>query len=232
MEKAIALLSGGLDSSVALSMASDVHEIACALTFDYGQRAARREIDSATALCTKLSIRHQVIELPWLAEITGTALVDTQEDIPLTEERQLDEMAAASERARRVWVPNRNGVMVNIAACFADAQNYNIIVVGFNAEEGQSFIDNTPECAAALTKALAYSTLNAPRVVSPVVAMTKREIAAEAHKRGLLSFWSCYYGGPRMCGRCESCVRTIRAFRDAGHIEDIASIFQEQGVVR
>lgn len=230
MDKAIALVSGGLDSSVALSMARDTHEVTCALTFNYGQRAAEREIDTAAALCARLGIQHRIIELPWLAEITDTALVSTQEEVPFAEENRLDEIAAAAERARRVWVPNRNGVMVNIAACFADAKGYGIIVVGFNAEEGASFIDNTPECASALTKALAYSTLNAPRVVSPIGSMTKKEIAMEAHKRELLSFWSCYYGGSRMCGRCESCVRTIRAFRDAGHIEDIASKFRE-GVI-
>lgn len=226
-EKAVALLSGGLDSTVALLMARDTYEVDCALTFDYGQRAATREIAAAGALCSRLTIRHLVIDLPWLAEITGTALVNRQAEVPLLDEASLDDMGIAGESARLVWVPNRNGLMINIAACFADTSDYRAIVVGFNAEEGKTFIDNTQESIDAITRSLAFTTITAPRVISPTVTMTKKMIAREAHKRRMKEFWSCYLGGTLMCGRCESCMRTIRAFREAGHMADIASLFQE-----
>ncbi len=173
-----------------------------------------------------MGVAHAVIELPWLAEITGTSLVDTRRDVPVVGYDELDEESLSTSRAQQVWVPNRNGVMVNVAACFADARTIDGIIVGFNGEEGAAFIDNSQDCADALTKALSFTTLNAPRVISPTIAMRKDEIAEHAVRLGLTSFWSCYHGGAKMCGVCESCVRTIRAFRSTGHLDSVANLFK------
>ncbi|MBI4344171.1 MAG: 7-cyano-7-deazaguanine synthase QueC [Euryarchaeota archaeon] len=217
--RGVALLSSGLDSVAALGLAREQGtEIKLALTFDYGQRAARREVEYAMEACRIMGIEHKAINLDWLREITRTALVDTGKALPEPGADELDSMEKASKTARQVWVPNRNGVFVNIGASFAEALGCGCVVAGFDAEEAATFPDNTPEFVEAANGALGYSTLNKVKIVAPVVAMRKDEIAAEGLRLGMpLEWsWSCYLPGPRPCGRCESCRRRERAFATAG----------------
>lgn len=224
-ERAIALLSGGLDSSVAAELLAENYEIVCALTVDYNQKAVQKEIEAARALCRRLGIEHRVIAQPWLGEITSTALVSGGADIPTTTEQSVDDKAQAGVRAEAVWVPNRNGLFANMAASFADALNASAVIVGFNAEEAATFSDNSIAFADALTKSFSHSTLTKPRIVAPTAGLRKEEIATIAAKRNITEFWSCYLGGDKMCGECESCVRTKRAFRRAGAFDMIENLF-------
>jgi len=226
-QSAIALLSGGLDSSVAVTVAAKEYDLVKTLTFDYGQRAVEQEIKAAKDLCVTLGITHEVIKLTWLAGITNTSLVNNAISLPQTNETDLNDMARAVERARSVWVPNRNGLMCNIAACYADAMGAKAVVVGFNAEEGATFSDNTSSFVKALNCSFEYSTLVHPLVVSPTLDLEKKEIAAKAVQLGIRSFWCCYEGGSLMCGKCESCVRTIRAFNTAGYADHLKGLFED-----
>ncbi len=223
--RAISLLSGGLDSTVATKLALREHHVVCALTFDYGQRARSREIDAARRLCNELDIEHRVVELPWLASWTKTALVDKKKALPKTSPDDLN--SGALMRAKSVWVPNRNGTFVAVTAALAESLGANAIIAGFNAEEGATFSDNSAEFAKATNTALALSTLNKVRLISPTLNMTKLDIAKEFISLGLhsYSFWCCYEGGEKLCGSCESCARTIRAFKDAGGWDAIARRF-------
>ncbi|MHB8994742.1 MAG: 7-cyano-7-deazaguanine synthase QueC [Armatimonadota bacterium] len=215
--KAISLLSGGLDSVVATWLATRDLEIALAITCDYGQRAAEREIEAASHVAAALAVPHRIISLPWLAEIAGDALTNRDQPLPLLGKDQLDS-TAARESAAAVWVPNRNGLLLNIAGVFADALRAEAIIVGFNAEEAATFSDNTPEYTAAATSAFRYSTRSGCQVISPTVAMTKREIVLAGRETGapLDLCWSCYDSGPVPCRVCESCLRSQRAFAEAG----------------
>jgi len=215
----IVLLSSGLDSAVAFKAALDEWGVDLALTFDYGQRAAEKEIECARRICGRFGVRHEVIELPWLEDVTRTSLVYRGEKVPALTEAELDERAR--EAAHAVWVPNRNGAFINIAACFADAFGIGRIVCGFNAEEGATFPDNTPEFVEAVNGSLYYSTENHAKVVAPVGGLDKVGIIKKGMSIGapLDLSWSCYFSGERPCGKCESCVRRARAFRLAG-VED------------
>ncbi len=217
------LLSGGLDSAVALALAAEAGPgaLALALTFDYGQRAAAREIDAARAMAARYGVAHRAIELPFLREITATALVERAAALPRPSARDLDAPDAARESARAVWVPNRNGVFVAIAAAHAEALGASRIVVGFNKEEGATFPDNTPEFVAACNGALAYSTLSRVEVVNPVGALVLDEIVRRGRAIGapIERVWSCYEGGPEHCWTCESCRRLARALEQAGATE-------------
>jgi 7-cyano-7-deazaguanine synthase len=227
--KAITLLSGGLDSIVATRLAMSSTEVVAALTFDYGQRAYAREAEIAERACEELGIEFRSIELPWLAEWTDTALVDRDEELPKTSPDKLDE--DADERARNVWVPNRNGSFVAVAAAFAESTKTNSIIMGLNAEEAKTFPDNSEDFLKATNDALALSTLAKVRLASPTIAMTKTEIVGEFMKLDIdpTLFWCCYEGGKRLCGRCESCARTIRAFNAAGGWELISERFESKG---
>jgi len=215
---AIVLLSGGLDSAVNLKRAQEELEVAVALTFDYGQRAARREAAAAALMCRELELSHRLIELPWLADICESALVNEETPLPTVRSSQLDEpRVTAGETAEAVWVPNRNGVFVNIAGAFADSLKAETIVAGFNAEEAATFPDNSAEFAAAATAALSLSTRQQPRVMSYTQDLTKAEIVRLGREIGapIDSIWSCYCGGRQECWECESCARLERALREA-----------------
>ncbi len=216
---AVVLLSGGLDSAVNLKRALDETGVAVVLTFDYGQRAARREAAASTLMCQELGLPHRLIELPWLAEICGTALVSEDKAIPRLRPDELDEERVTSgDTAEAVWVPNRNGVFVNIAASFAESLGAETIVAGFNAEEAATFPDNSPEFVSASNAALALSTRGETRLLSYTSDLTKTEIVrlGGAIDAPIAAIWSCYHGRSEECWNCEPCARLERALKEAG----------------
>lgn len=216
--KAIILLSGGLDSMVSTAIARRHGlKVVLALTFNYGQRAARREIAAAKKLCELWKIKHKVIKLPWLKKITSTALVSKRSDIP----NFLFRRTKNKERrtAMAVWVPNRNALFINIAAAHAESLDAKLIVTGFNKEEAATFPDNSQKFVAAINTALKFSTLKTPKVVSYTQKMTKIDMVRYAIKNKLLLnlCWSCYKGGKKPCGVCESCARFLKAYEVTIH---------------
>ena len=215
----IVLLSSGLDSAVAFKMALDQWGVDLALTFDYGQRAADKEIERARLICERFHVKHHVIEIPWLEDVTRTALVNRGETVPTPNEAELDDIQGkALETAHAVWVPNRNGAFINVAGCFADAEGIDRIVCGFNAEEGATFPDNTPAFVEAINKSLYYSTENHAKVYAPVIDLDKVQIIKKGAgiNAPLDLSWSCYFSEEKPCGKCESCMRRARAFKRAG----------------
>jgi len=207
--KSIVLLSAGLDSTVNFCIAHQKSELCLALTFDYGQRAARSEILNAKRICEKYKVPHQVIGLPWLKAITNTALVNESADLPKLKSAELDVLEKTKESAKNVWVPNRNGVFINIAASFAESLGANQIVVGFNAEEAVTFPDNSENYVNQVNGSLNYSTLSHPQVVSYTRNLNKKEIVILGHEvhAPFEWMWSCYESGETPCKQCESCLR-------------------------
>jgi len=223
MKRAVTLLSGGLDSAAATLLASKMCDLRLALTFDYGQRAAKKETDAAAQMCELWGIEHEVINIDWLTGLTGSALVDKSRSIPVVAPSELDK--GGDERAEMVWVPNRNALLISIAAAFAEGRGYELVIAGFNVEEAVTFPDNSKEFMDATNSALAYSTKSGVELISPTIKMTKQQIASEIleEERLVEFFWCCYESGEKLCGCCESCARTIRAFESLGKIELIES---------
>ena len=212
--QAVALVSGGLDSTVALALAGESCTIPLGLFFDYGQRAAAREFESAGAVAIHYGMSLERIELPWLGRNSSSALIDGGGDIPDAGPQELDDGSLAAA----VWIENRNGIFVNIAASFAASRECSMVVVGFNAEEASSFPDNSERFIDALNRALLDGTSNGVRVLCPTIGMSKREIVREGLRLGVPwhMIWSCYRGEDEMCGRCESCSRLRRAVEGTG----------------
>lgn len=219
MEKALLLLSGGLDSFVASALARRTVVPALALTVDYGQKAARRELAASYALSRRLDVPHRTVYLPFLREAAQGALVDRGRDVPRPAAADLDDVAgAAASAAAAVWVPNRNFAFIAMAATWAEANQVKHVVVGFNREEAATFPDNTVAFLDAVNAALKYATRNGVEVISPTAEMDKKGIvaAAMAEDLPLEECWSCYLGGDEPCGACESCRRFDRALDAAG----------------
>ena len=201
MNKSIILLSGGLDSLVALgySQKHTDYNVELALTFDYGQKSAVQEIETSSKICEYYNVRHEVIGLDWLKNITQTSLVSNNE-VPM-------EGFETVESAKSVWVPNRNGLFLNIAASFCDSFDYNYILYGANKDEGRIFPDNTEEFRVMISKCFETSTLVKPKVIAPLINYTKGDIVRIAIEDSmpLELVRSCYNSGEKHCGMCESC---------------------------
>lgn len=205
--KSIILLSGGLDSVVSLALGKEKFNITLALTFDYGQKSVQKEIMASAKLSEYYGLEHKVIKLDWLRDITKTSLVSNAE-IPTGEKLKNEENSAKS-----VWVPNRNGLFLNIAGSFADSEGYSHIIIGANKEEAQTFPDNTKQFIDRINSEFEFSTRVQPKVVAPLIDCNKFEIVKLGLERRipfeLLN--SCYKDTEKHCGVCESCVRLKKA---------------------
>jgi 7-cyano-7-deazaguanine synthase len=221
-KKAISILSGGLDSTVATSALKEKYEIH-ALTFDYGQRSAQREIESSKKICQELGIEHTVMDLTWLGKLGKSALTVHDKEVPQLESDKLDDKETCDETARKVWVPGRNVVFTAIATAFAEAEDAEKIIVGWDLEEAVTFPDNSREFLEAFNQTLEIGTLEGVQIEAPVIDLNKNEIVElgeKVHAPMELSY-SCYMGEEKHCGTCESCMRRKRAFEMA-NIEDMA----------
>ena len=219
MKKAISLLSGGLDCTVATSVYDEEYEI-YALTFNYGQKSFERELKASQEICKKMNWNHEVIELPWLSQISTSSLT-TSEDIPELGEDDLDNLEKSKESASNVWVPARNTVFTSIALSYAESMDAEIIIVGWNSEEGATFPDNTKEYLEKFNELIDVGSPNNIRIEAPAINLNKEEIVKLGIESGApieLSY-SCYKGTDKQCGVCESCMRRKRAFKNLGIVD-------------
>ena len=216
MKKAISVLSGGLDCTVATSVFSKDHKI-YAITFNYGQKAFQRELQASKEICNKMNWTHEVIDLPWLAEISNSSL-NTDEDIPELKEEDLDDLNKSQESASNVWVPARNTVFTSIALSYAESIGADAIIVGWNGEEGATFPDNSKEYMEKFNELIDVGSPKKIKIEAPLIDLNKEEIVTLGLEFGApmeLSY-SCYKGEEKQCGVCESCMRRKRAFKNLG----------------
>jgi len=216
MKRSVVLLSGGLDSAANLGIAFEVGQPVLALFVDYGQRAASAERRASQAIAQYYGVPFEELSLRWLGGLGGSALTDSNLDVPRLAADQLDSMEVTLQTASRVWVPNRNGVLINCAAALAERLGAEQVLLGFNREEAATFPDNGPEFMNSATKALSFSTANRCEAFSYTVDLDKRQIVAKLRTLRKKPFpfellWSCYHDGKNQCGQCESCQRLERA---------------------
>ncbi len=217
MKRAVCVCSGGIDSTVAATIASRAGYDLYILHVSYGQRAETRERAAVKEIAAYLNARElKYVELGFLKELGGSALTDPGTAVPIGEEVHLDRYETPP-----TWVPCRNLVFLSIASAYAEAIRAESIFVGFNAEEAKSYPDNSREFVnrynLVLPKAVAYSS-RPPRVLAPLVDMQKPEIIKKGIevKAPLELTYSCYIGGDKHCGSCESCLHRRRGFQMAG----------------
>lgn len=224
--KAIILLSGGLDSAVSLAVSKD-KDFKLALTFDYGQKAFNKEYEASKNIADFYNIRHECIKLDWLKNITSSSLVSA-DSVPDIGIESLDDLAVTDDSMKSVWVPNRNGVFINIAACYADSYEYDYIVIGANKEEAATFSDNSKKFISDMNQVLKTSTNHDISVSAPLIDFDKNQIVKMAveHKVPLNLINSCYNGTKKHCGKCESCSRLKRALAHNGYLNIIEELFE------
>ena len=216
MKKAISVLSGGLDCTVATSVFGKDYEIH-AITFNYGQKAFKRELQASKEICNKMNWTHEVIDLPWLAEISNSSL-NTDDEIPELSNEDLDDLDKSLESASNVWVPARNTVFTSIALSYAESIGAEAIIVGWNGEEGATFPDNSKEYMEKFNELIHVGSPEEIKIEAPLIDLNKEAIVTLGIDVGApmeLSY-SCYKGEQKQCGVCESCMRRKRAFKNLG----------------
>ena len=219
----IVLLSSGLDSLVALAYSVKEMDVILALTFDYGQKALEDEIRASKIISKKYNIAHKTIKLPFLKNITDNALTNPNKSLEIE--------TFGADSMEQVWVPNRNGLFLNIGACFAESLNADYIIFGANKEEGEAFIDNSLNFIEKAGDFFNFSTLKKPKIFAPLKNMLKPEIINLGVKLGVdfSLVKSCYNSsdkqGKKHCGVCESCKRLYRAIIESDNKDLINLIF-------
>ncbi len=216
-DKGIVLLSGGLDSLVSLDIASKVIDVKLAIIFDYGQKPYREEKEASIKIAKYYGIQHKIIKLPYLKEFSNSALVGNNKS-------KLDNL-------KSVWIPNRNGLFLNIAASICESLKYNTIIFGANKQEAADFPDNTIEFVNLANEFFKYSTIRNVKVVAPCLQFDKIQIINYAIDSslpiGLIK--SCYNTKTntkkRHCGECLSCKFLYDAILKSKKPELVKEIF-------
>jgi len=217
--KAIALVSGGMDTLATIHLCSHNTRIIKGIFFNYGQIALEKEREYAHRIGREYDFEVEEIELAlWKdAALTITGNGDIPEDNLFT-----------NESAENVWVPARNLVFISIAASVAEKEKANHIVAGFNATEGATFPDNSKEFLDGFNNLLKYATLNDIEILSPLVEKGKDTVASIiVNSNNMDNFWSCYRNNEKMCGKCESCRNVKRAFKKIDKYDLVKHRFEE-----
>ncbi|MEA5572150.1 7-cyano-7-deazaguanine synthase QueC [Calothrix sp. UHCC 0171] len=218
--KAVILLSGGLDSATVLYQASADGCDCYAMSFDYQQRH-KRELDSAFAIAKQVGvIQHQLVNFD-LRQWGGSALTDEKLDLPV--ERSLTEMA---QNIPITYVPARNTIFLSFALAYAETIGAERVYIGVNALDYSGYPDCRPDYMEAMQEVFRLGTKQgregeAISIVSPLINLKKTEIIQLGNQLGVpwKLTWSCYAGGEKACGVCDSCRLRLAAFRELG-LED------------
>ena len=222
MKKAVVLLSGGLDSSTCMAIAKDEGYELYALSFDYGQRHSK-ELESAKAIARHFGAKeHKILSID-LRQIGGSALTDGSIDVP--ENREEEHMA---DEIPVTYVPARNTILLSFALAYAEVIDADAIYIGANALDYSGYPDCRPEYYNAFEEVARLGTKRGVEgrpieIKYPLINMTKAEIIRTGMRLGVPYelTWSCYKGGEKACGVCDSCKLRIKGFKEAGYKDPI-----------
>jgi len=218
LKKAVVVLSGGLDSTVCMSVAKQDGYKIFPITFSYGQRHSR-EIEQAKKVAKFYSCnKHLILDIGFFREIGASALTSYNIDVPT--DRSVEQM---QEDIPVTYVPFRNAVFLSMAVGYAEAIQAEKIYIGVNALDYSGYPDCRPRFIQAFQEVVnlgtAASDKNMPiKIATPLISLTKGEIIKVGVKNGapLHLTTSCYLGGEKACGKCDSCRLRLKGFREAG----------------
>jgi len=214
MEKAIVLLSGGMDSLVCAGEALKDNKEVSFLHMNYGQKTSARERKSFDDIADFYHVPEKdrkVIDMTFLKQIGGSSLTDDQIDVK--------NYKGDSDSIPDSYVPFRNSIILSLAVSWAEVVGATKLYIGANYEDSPGYPDCRPSYYEAFNKVIKEGTKAGNiEILTPVILLKKKEIV----KRGVdlkvpfdLS-WSCYKNSDKACGICDSCALRLRGFREAG----------------
>lgn len=218
--KAVVLLSGGLDSTTCLAQSIADGNEPIALSFRYGQRHTK-ELKSAANVAAHYGVKHIIIDMD--LSMFHSALTDMSLDVP--ENRDEDSMGSDIPIT---YVPARNIIMLSVAAGVCESFGADKIYIGVNSVDYSGYPDCRPEFIKAFEDAINKGTKagvegHPIKIVTPIQYASKSDIVKLGKKLDapLHLTWSCYEGGEKACGKCDSCQLRLKGFADAGYKDEI-----------
>ena len=206
----VVLLSGGMDSVTALYDARQHHAVAGAVSFHYGSKHNDREIPFAAWHARQFGIRHDVIQLDFVNAFFKSDLLRSGGEIPKGHYEEAS--------MKKTVVPFRNGIMLSIAAGYAESLEADGLVIAAHAGDHAIYPDCREEFMRAMGDAIRLGTYAGVQLLRPFIALSKADIAARGRDLGVdyTRTWSCYVGGETHCGECGTCVERREAFLLSG----------------
>jgi 7-cyano-7-deazaguanine synthase len=208
--KAVVLLSGGMDSVTALYDTQLSHDVVGAVSFDYGAKHNAREIPFALWHADRLRVPHRTIRLPFINELFASDLLLSGGQVP---DGHYEE-----ESMRRTVVPFRNGIMISIAAGYAESRGGEALVLAAHSGDHAIYPDCREEFLSSMETAVRLGTYGGLALLRPFVHLDKAGIVSRGARLRIdyAHTWSCYKGAERHCGTCGTCVERREAFLRAG----------------
>ena len=222
MEKAVVLLSGGLDSTVCMAVARSKGLEAYPISFNYHQRHSI-ELESAKKVAEFYNVKKHLIIETNMEAIGGSALTDDKIAVPD------GDFAHGTEDIPITYVPARNLIFLSYAMGYAEVIGANQVFIGVNAVDYSGYPDCRPEFIASFQKTANLATkagtadAHPISIATPLQNLSKKEIVQLGSQLGApLQFThSCYKGGVKACGVCDSCTLRLRGFAEAGVVDPV-----------
>lgn len=219
---AVVLLSGGMDSATALAIARSRGHPVITLSVRYGQRHVR-ELRAARALARHYKAAERLEVVVPLREVAPSALTTPGAKLP--HDRSTRGMAKGG--IPPTYVPARNTLLLALALAVAETRSAEAIYLGINAVDYSGYPDCRPEFLRAFTRMAKLATARgvekgiSPAIEAPLLRSSKTAIVLRGERLRVPweLTWSCYAGGRRPCGRCDSCRLRAKGFREA-HVRD------------
>ncbi len=217
MDKAIILVSGGMDSLVTAAIASQKYEMAF-LHVNYGQRTEKRELKAYNDIADHYDVKERlVVNIDYLAKIGGSSLTDKTIEVSKAE--------IHSKEVPTSYVPFRNANILSIAVSWAEVIDAKKIFIGAVEEDSSGYPDCREVFYDAFNNMISLGTKpeTVVRIETPIIHMKKHDII----KKGALLnapfklSWSCYQNEEKACGECDSCALRLKGFQEAGLVDPI-----------
>lgn len=226
----VAIVSGGLDSTTLVYDMMTKGYTPHLLSFDYGQRH-HKELQYAARTASELGLSHDVVDLQGLRHLISNSALTSAQIFTDSPERSIEvpEGHYAEENMKATVVPNRNMIMLSIAAAVAVNNSYKVIAIGVHAGDHFIYPDCRPSFIYNAGYAIAYGnegfanfrldptqTYDDP-IYAPFLNWSKADITFRALELGvpLHLTWSCYKGEDKHCGKCGTCVERLEAINEA-----------------
>lgn len=218
--KAVILLSGGLDSTVCMACAKEAGYELYPISFDYHQRHSI-ELESAKKVAEFYHVAQHIVIETNMNAIGGSALTDTSIDVP--------DGNIESNEIPVTYVPARNLIFLSYALSYAEAIGAERILIGVNALDYSGYPDCRPAFIKQFQQVANYATKATAAdnkeilIETPLLNLSKKEIVELGTKLGapLHVSHSCYRGGEKACGVCDSCQLRLKGFREAGLVDPV-----------
>lgn len=208
MNAALVVYSGGLDSYTLLHKALKTFESVHAVTFNYGQKH-KKEIDFAASNCASLGVPHKIINLDLDNILSDSALVG---------DSAIPEGNYNKDLMKMTVVPNRNMIMISIAASLAIKEKISYLWYAAHSGDHEIYPDCRPDFINKLKEVLKVCDYHEIQFEAPFQHLSKANIIAEGQKMNLnyaLS-WTCYEGKEKPCLKCSACLERLAAFKKNG----------------